>query len=130
MLGAFSLVTTALGISAFLSRMTSACASYHWGSCFTPETEVAWRWRERSIDVSALASSSNAFELRSEDDESWSGTWSIAAAGVVVVTATVWRRDRRRRRKWEDEIATCFASGRLLDDLLMPTPKPSGGNQT
>ena len=38
--GGLTLVTTAMGISAFMSRIVSPCASWHWAKCFTGEVEV------------------------------------------------------------------------------------------
>lgn len=123
-LGAFSLVTSAVGISAFLSRVTSACGSYHWGSCFVIDTDVARRWSVRPVIATASASGPAPMPFTSESDDSWATTWLVVATGVLAITALRWEKDRRRWKRWQDDLAACFASGQVLDDLWLPDARP------
>jgi hypothetical protein len=117
-LGGFQLVTTAVGISAFISRMTTACGSYRWGSCFTADMRPEYppEMRTRVVDVTTSP------PLDVEGKVSWFGkAFVVAITGMGGTYLFVHRhQERRRRRPMHQTIDDLFAGG-LLDRLLIPT---------
>ena len=129
-LGGFQLVTTAVGISAFLGRVVNPCRQgLLGGTCFVIDTDVARRWSVRPIIAMASASGPAPLPFTSDGEDSWTTTWLVVATGVLAITALRWETDRRRWKRWQDDLAAWFASGQVLDDLWLPDVRPVGQSQ-
>jgi hypothetical protein len=115
-LGGFTLVTTAVGISAFVSRMTSACGSYHWGSCFTADV----------LAENPTASQTQVWEVIEPPDvevqsaSSWFG--AMTALVTVAFGGGFLLCERRRDRKRVNQLVDDVFSADFMGDLMLPCP--------
>ncbi len=108
--GGVQLVSTAMGISAGMSRFMTPCSSLRWGTCFVGERLVATNWKPAPpAIVSAEETTSEGSDL----------SWILAGCGVVLVTTLV-----RKRR--DDEANQLMPVHRRRPSRPEPDEGPTG----